>query len=70
MRGMAWPLPSVVAGSFRTALVKGMAGLDFSGYAATATGDRGGRSLSRYQQPMASLHKSTCQPRAMPSLNQ
>ena len=31
MRGMAWPLPSVVAGSFRTALVKGMAGLDFSG---------------------------------------
>lgn len=30
MRGMAWPLPSVVAGSFRTALVKGSLGLDFS----------------------------------------
>jgi len=31
MRGLPWPLPSVVAGSFRTALVKSSAGLDFSG---------------------------------------
>jgi len=31
MRGLPWPLPSVVAGSFRTALVKADAGLDFSG---------------------------------------
>lgn len=31
MRGMDWPLPSVVAGSFRTALVKGITGLNFSG---------------------------------------
>lgn len=30
MRGLPWPLPSVVAGSFRTALVKAN-GLDFSG---------------------------------------
>ena len=30
MRGLPWPLPSVVAGSFRTALVKG-SGDDFSG---------------------------------------
>jgi len=31
MRGLSWPLPSVVAGSFRTALVKAGSGLDFSG---------------------------------------
>jgi CRISPR-associated protein Cmr3 len=31
MRGMPWPLPSVVAGSLRTALVKGTSTLDFSG---------------------------------------
>lgn len=31
MRGLAWPLPSVVAGSFRTALVKAHPQLDFSG---------------------------------------
>ncbi|HTU89714.1 MAG TPA: type III-B CRISPR module-associated Cmr3 family protein, partial [Gemmataceae bacterium] len=31
MRGLPWPLPSVVAGSFRTALVKEGSGLDFSG---------------------------------------
>jgi CRISPR-associated protein Cmr3 len=31
MRGLSWPLPSVVAGSFRTALVKAKASLDFSG---------------------------------------
>lgn len=31
MRGLSWPLPSVVAGSFRTALVKASSGLDFSG---------------------------------------
>jgi CRISPR-associated protein Cmr3 len=31
MRGLSWPLPSVVAGSFRTALVKSSGGLDFSG---------------------------------------
>lgn len=31
MRGLPWPLPSVVAGSFRTALVKAHATLDFSG---------------------------------------
>lgn len=31
MRGLPWPLPSVVAGSFRTALVKSSGGLDFSG---------------------------------------
>lgn len=31
MRGLSWPLPSVVAGSFRTALVKSNGGLDFSG---------------------------------------
>lgn len=31
MRGLPWPLPSVVAGSFRTALVKAGSGLDFSG---------------------------------------
>jgi CRISPR-associated protein Cmr3 len=31
MRGLPWPLPSVVAGSFRTALVKATPGLDFSG---------------------------------------
>jgi CRISPR-associated protein Cmr3 len=30
MRGLSWPLPSVVSGSFRTALVKS-GGLDFSG---------------------------------------
>ncbi|MFI5456520.1 MAG: type III-B CRISPR module-associated Cmr3 family protein [Isosphaerales bacterium] len=30
MRGLGWPLPSVVAGSFRTALVKADAGLDFT----------------------------------------
>lgn len=30
MRGLAWPLPSVVAGSFRTVLVKANAGLDFA----------------------------------------
>jgi hypothetical protein len=30
MRGLPWPLPSVVAGSFRTALVKAGSG-DFSG---------------------------------------
>ena len=31
MRGLPWPFPSVVAGSFRTALVKATAGDDFSG---------------------------------------
>ena len=31
MRGLPWPLPSVVAGSFRTALLKSSDGLDFSG---------------------------------------
>jgi len=31
MRGLPWPLPSVVAGSFRTALVKATPDLDFSG---------------------------------------
>lgn len=31
MRGLPWPLPSVVAGSFRTALVKAGVDLDFSG---------------------------------------
>ncbi len=31
MRGLGWPLPSVVAGSFRTALVKAHPDLDFSG---------------------------------------
>jgi CRISPR-associated protein Cmr3 len=31
MRGLPWPLPSVVAGSFRTALVKADPSLDFSG---------------------------------------
>ncbi|RMH34847.1 MAG: hypothetical protein D6690_09820 [Nitrospirae bacterium] len=31
MRGLAWLLPSVVAGSFRTALVKAHPNLDFSG---------------------------------------
>jgi CRISPR-associated protein Cmr3 len=31
MRGLPWPLPSVVAGSFRTALVKANLNLDFSG---------------------------------------
>lgn len=31
MRGLPWPLPSVVAGSFRTALVKAGTNLDFSG---------------------------------------
>jgi len=31
MRGLPWPLPSVVAGSFRTAIVKNSAELDFSG---------------------------------------
>lgn len=31
MRGLPWPLPSVVAGSFRTALVKATNDLDFSG---------------------------------------
>lgn len=30
MRGMSWPLPSVVAGSFRTALVKADSKLDFA----------------------------------------
>jgi CRISPR-associated protein Cmr3 len=30
MRGLGWPLPSVVAGSFRTALVKANAALDFT----------------------------------------
>lgn len=30
MRSLSWPLPSVVAGSFRTALVKASAGLDFT----------------------------------------
>ncbi|MCS6864570.1 MAG: type III-B CRISPR module-associated Cmr3 family protein [Gemmataceae bacterium] len=30
MRGLPWPLPSVVAGSFRTALVQATAGLDFT----------------------------------------
>jgi len=30
MRGLPWPLPSVVAGSFRTALVKSLEGLDFT----------------------------------------
>lgn len=30
MRGLPWPLPSVVAGSFRTALVKAGTSLDFS----------------------------------------
>ncbi len=30
MHGIAWPLPSVVAGSFRTALVKSRADLDFT----------------------------------------
>ncbi len=30
MRSLSWPLPSVVAGSFRTALVKSSGGLDFS----------------------------------------
>ena len=32
MRGLTWPLPSVVAGSFRTALVKAYAGLDFENH--------------------------------------
>lgn len=32
MRGLNWPLPSVVAGSLRTALVKANPNLDFSGY--------------------------------------
>jgi CRISPR-associated protein Cmr3 len=31
MRGLGWPLPSVVAGSFRTALVKADPTLDFAG---------------------------------------
>src|SRR5436309_12393982 len=31
MRGLTWPLPSVVAGSFRTALVKAIPSLDFAG---------------------------------------
>jgi CRISPR-associated protein Cmr3 len=31
MRGLGWPLPSVVAGSFRTALVKAHPDLDFGG---------------------------------------
>ena len=31
MRGLGWPLPSVVAGSFRTALVKANPDLDFCG---------------------------------------
>ncbi len=31
MRGLGWPLPSVVAGSFRTALVKAHPDLDFCG---------------------------------------
>ena len=31
MRGLGWPLPSVVAGSFRTALVKAHPDLDFAG---------------------------------------
>ena len=31
MRGLSWPLPSVVAGSFRTALVKAHPDLDFGG---------------------------------------
>lgn len=31
MRGVGWPLPSVVAGSFRTALVKANPDLDFNG---------------------------------------
>jgi CRISPR-associated protein Cmr3 len=31
MRGLGWPLPSVVAGSLRTALVKESSGLNFSG---------------------------------------
>lgn len=31
MRGLGWPYPSVVAGSFRTALVKATPGRDFSG---------------------------------------
>lgn len=31
MRGLNWPLPSVVAGSFRTALVKANPSLDFAG---------------------------------------
>lgn len=31
MRGLPWPLPSVVAGSLRTALVKAAPSLDFSG---------------------------------------
>lgn len=31
MRGLGWPLPSVVAGSFRTALVKADPSLDFAG---------------------------------------
>lgn len=31
MRGLGWPLPSVVAGSFRTALVKANPSLDFAG---------------------------------------
>jgi CRISPR-associated protein Cmr3 len=31
MRGLSWPLPSVVAGSFRTALVKAHPDLDFAG---------------------------------------
>ncbi len=31
MRGLAWPLPSVVAGSFRTALVKAASSFDFTG---------------------------------------
>src|SRR5580692_4296387 len=30
MRGLVWPLPSVVAGSFRTALVKANPSLDFT----------------------------------------
>ncbi|HVS38758.1 MAG TPA: type III-B CRISPR module-associated Cmr3 family protein [Gemmataceae bacterium] len=31
MKGLAWPYPSVVAGSFRTALVKATKGRDFTG---------------------------------------
>lgn len=31
MRGLTWPMPSVVAGSFRTALVKANPSLDFAG---------------------------------------
>ena len=36
MRGLPWPLPSVVAGSFRTALVKAGSG-DFSGDCSSST---------------------------------